>query len=670
MKLVTLKLTGYRQYLEPTVLHFPEGLCGICGPNGVGKSKLIEAIGYALYGPAQAVLPKGDKLADIPSRGRQQGSKLVTRVELILEVHGQRYEIVRSQQETMIRLQGSVDALAVGAKPVTMKVIELLHLTPDAYHGTFVARQKEVAGLQTLEPQERKRLVNRLIGIEQVEHALTLADAERKAKNNRLEIAQGSLGKSSAEALLARDALVRLCEAARRECEASAAAAREAQHHYDEAFAAVAAIDQRANMLAEQRRTFGLLQSNRAALESNHKRALRRLDEVTAAQQALATAEAVLEQTTDALAYVEQWDRLEAIDQARLRQAELQRDLAERLTPRQCEREDLQHALAYDDVALKVLREELATQEQEQARVAQQRQQACELRERAEQRLAAARQLGRDGACDMCGQVLGDRLEDVLAHYGQERDSARQDETQATQKVAALGETAAALKRRIEDREHVRSEHQENLYSYDEIPGEMATVQRQIEELATQLSTFSPDELALSYDADAHNTQRATADQRALAEADIVRLQPICTAAPEIRQDVDELARQLQALDAKHQQLEEALMDETSLAESLALAKECLSDATASRDSLLEQAREASTHFARVEAQLEVAEEAMKQALTRESAVQEAEQALLVAERTHSLLNQLLVEITEEARPRLAELLDGWVRALLGPRFR
>ena len=68
MKLVTLKLTGYRQFLEPTVLYFPDGLSGICGPNGVGKSKLIEAIGYALYGAASPVLPKGDKVTDLPSR--------------------------------------------------------------------------------------------------------------------------------------------------------------------------------------------------------------------------------------------------------------------------------------------------------------------------------------------------------------------------------------------------------------------------------------------------------------------------------------------------------------------------------------------------------------------------------------------------------------------------
>jgi hypothetical protein len=39
---------------------------------------------------------------------------------------------------------------------------------------------------------------------------------------------------------------------------------------------------------------------------------------------------------------------------------------------------------------------------------------------------------------------------------------------------------------------------------------------------------------------------------------------------------------------------------------------------------------------------------------------------VLVAEHAEELLNRLLAEITDEARPRLAELMDGWARGLLG----
>ncbi len=179
MRLVSLTLTGYRQFLEPTTLHIPTGLTGICGPNGVGKSKLIEAIGYALYGWQRRLMPQGDRLADLPALG---GHGPGPRVELVLELWGEQYEIVRERREALIRAHGAVDPLAATPSAVTAKVIELLGLPPAAYSRTFVARQREIAGLQALGPDPRRRLVNRLIGIAQVEAAIALAQGERTTR--------------------------------------------------------------------------------------------------------------------------------------------------------------------------------------------------------------------------------------------------------------------------------------------------------------------------------------------------------------------------------------------------------------------------------------------------------------------------------------------------------
>src|SRR4051794_24965538 len=118
MRIVSLTLSGYRQFLELTVLQFPQGLTGICGPNGVGKSKLIEAIGHALYGPNPHLLPQGDKATDLPSKA---AAKVVPRVEVVLELRGQCYEIIRSPTETSIRLQGATDPLAITPTGVNKK---------------------------------------------------------------------------------------------------------------------------------------------------------------------------------------------------------------------------------------------------------------------------------------------------------------------------------------------------------------------------------------------------------------------------------------------------------------------------------------------------------------------------------------------------------------------
>jgi chromosome segregation ATPase len=86
MRLVSLTVSGYRQYLDQITLQIPPGLIGICGPNGVGKSKLIEAIGYALYGPASAILPRTDRVTDLPAKAgrlRSAANTMSSAVQLV-----------------------------------------------------------------------------------------------------------------------------------------------------------------------------------------------------------------------------------------------------------------------------------------------------------------------------------------------------------------------------------------------------------------------------------------------------------------------------------------------------------------------------------------------------------------------------------------------------------
>src|SRR5439155_1555950 len=57
MQLLRLRLVNFRQHAD-TELEFGPGITGIIGPNGSGKTSILEAIAWALYG-VQAV--RGDK---------------------------------------------------------------------------------------------------------------------------------------------------------------------------------------------------------------------------------------------------------------------------------------------------------------------------------------------------------------------------------------------------------------------------------------------------------------------------------------------------------------------------------------------------------------------------------------------------------------------------------
>ena len=48
MRIRRLKLSGFKSFVEPAELRIEPGLTGVVGPNGCGKSKLLEAIRWAM----------------------------------------------------------------------------------------------------------------------------------------------------------------------------------------------------------------------------------------------------------------------------------------------------------------------------------------------------------------------------------------------------------------------------------------------------------------------------------------------------------------------------------------------------------------------------------------------------------------------------------------------
>ena len=48
MKFSRLKLHGFKSFCDPTELHLEPGLSGVVGPNGCGKSNLVEALRWVM----------------------------------------------------------------------------------------------------------------------------------------------------------------------------------------------------------------------------------------------------------------------------------------------------------------------------------------------------------------------------------------------------------------------------------------------------------------------------------------------------------------------------------------------------------------------------------------------------------------------------------------------
>ena len=64
MRLSTIKLSGFKSFVDPTTLHLPTNMTGVVGPNGCGKSNIIDAVRWVM-GESTASRLRGDSATDV-----------------------------------------------------------------------------------------------------------------------------------------------------------------------------------------------------------------------------------------------------------------------------------------------------------------------------------------------------------------------------------------------------------------------------------------------------------------------------------------------------------------------------------------------------------------------------------------------------------------------------
>ncbi|MBK9668708.1 MAG: chromosome segregation protein SMC [Thermomonas sp.] len=64
MRLSTIKLSGFKSFVDPTTLHLPTNMTGVVGPNGCGKSNIADGIRWVM-GESAASRLRGDSLTDV-----------------------------------------------------------------------------------------------------------------------------------------------------------------------------------------------------------------------------------------------------------------------------------------------------------------------------------------------------------------------------------------------------------------------------------------------------------------------------------------------------------------------------------------------------------------------------------------------------------------------------
>ena len=161
------------------ILSFENGLTAIVGPNGCGKSLLVEYLAFAVFGSV-ALRGKIDDYKDLS-------------VTLWLNIKGKDYKIERTTKNCKL-YDDRGTLLCTGTKPCNVKIISLFGYDYNVYKMGNYAAQLDILGLGNMKPSERKTALDRTLGIGIIDKLIKYTNDkalefshEEKAVRNLLE---------------------------------------------------------------------------------------------------------------------------------------------------------------------------------------------------------------------------------------------------------------------------------------------------------------------------------------------------------------------------------------------------------------------------------------------------------------------------------------------------
>lgn len=167
-----LVLKNFKSHAN-TNIDFNPGITVIVGENGAGKSTIFEGISYALFRKTTT------SQNDLVRSSKDNQTKLKMSVELTFEEDGVEYKIIRekSSSKTSSTLyiknidDGRSNVLTAGNSSVDNELKSIIKVDSDLFLNAIYIRQGEIADLVSKKPAERKKLITKLLKIEELEKA-------------------------------------------------------------------------------------------------------------------------------------------------------------------------------------------------------------------------------------------------------------------------------------------------------------------------------------------------------------------------------------------------------------------------------------------------------------------------------------------------------------------
>ena len=193
MRIKKLELTGFKSFKDRTVIHFDSGVTGVVGPNGCGKSNIVDALIWVM-GEMSARHLRGSSMEDVIFSGTHTYAPMgMCEVSLVLENQGGSFPAqYMNHSELMItrRLHRSGESeYLVNKQPARLRDIQEIFMDTGAgSKGFSIIEQGAIGRLVTSKPEERRFLIEEVAGI-------TRFKARKKESQRKLKTTDENLAR-------------------------------------------------------------------------------------------------------------------------------------------------------------------------------------------------------------------------------------------------------------------------------------------------------------------------------------------------------------------------------------------------------------------------------------------------------------------------------------------
>ncbi|MEZ5980263.1 MAG: chromosome segregation protein SMC [Planctomycetota bacterium] len=167
MRLKRLELFGFKSFADRTVIEFPSGFTGIVGPNGCGKSNVVDAVRWVL-GETRPTSMRGGEMTDVIFKGSTSRPGMgLAEVTLVLDnscgtlpMHGGEVAVTRR-----VHKDGEGEYEIDGTRVRLKDVRDLLFDTGLGSRGYAVLEQGKIDAVLSANPQDRRSIFEEAAGI-------------------------------------------------------------------------------------------------------------------------------------------------------------------------------------------------------------------------------------------------------------------------------------------------------------------------------------------------------------------------------------------------------------------------------------------------------------------------------------------------------------------------